>query len=57
MHVHIPELQVIPVYPRCHPPGGHVPVIGSHGLLIQWQVWVHLSPNVPYTHAVNNNRK
>ena len=29
-----------------------MPAMGSHGLLIPLEVWVHLSPNVPDTHAV-----
>ena len=53
----IPALQVLSVYPRWHPSGGHIPVIGSHGWLIQWQVREHLFPNIPDVHAKNNNRK
>ena len=26
--------------------------MGSHGLLILWHVWLHLSQNCPDTHAV-----
>ena len=30
--------------------------MGSHDVFIQWQYWVHLSPNFPDIHDVNNNR-
>jgi len=48
---HIPVLQVLPLYPRSHPPSGHVPCLGSHGWLIQWQFREQWFPNVPDPHA------
>ena len=48
---HIPVLQVLPLYPRSHPPTGHVPRLGSHGWLKQWQLLEQLFPNVPDTHS------
>ena len=44
-------LQVLPLYPRLHPPVRHVPCAESHGWLKQWQVLEQPSPNVPGTHA------
>ena len=49
-------LHVIPIYPGSHPPRGHLPVIRSHGWLIQWQVSLHLYPYFPDPHAVKTSR-
>jgi hypothetical protein len=50
---YIPVLQLLPVYPRSHPPPEHSPVVESHGSLRQWQVSVQLYPNCPGSHATN----
>jgi hypothetical protein len=48
---YVPVLHVFPLYPRWHPPAGHVPLIGSHVWLTQWQFPEHWFPNVPDGHA------
>ena len=48
---YIPVLQLLFLYPRLHPPGGHTPVIWSHGWLTQWQFVEHWRPNFPDSHA------
>ena len=52
---HIPVLQVSPLYPGWHSPSGHVPFIGLHVSLIQWQLLEQLFPNVPDLHSTKNN--
>jgi hypothetical protein len=32
-------------------PAGHIPFIGLHGWLTQWQILEHWFPNVPDEHA------
>ena len=46
---------LVHVNPLRQPPGGHAPVTGSQGWFTQWQVSVHLSPNVPAVHATKNS--
>jgi hypothetical protein len=38
-----------------HSPSGHVPFIGLHVSLIQWQLLEQLFPNVPESHSTKNN--
>ena len=52
---HIPILQVVPLYPRWHPPARHVPCTGSHGWLTQWQFLEQWFPNVPDAHSTKVN--
>jgi hypothetical protein len=52
---HIPVLQVWPLYPGLHSPSGHVPFIGLHVSLIQWQLLEQLFPNVPESHSTTSN--
>jgi hypothetical protein len=40
-----------PLYPRLHPPAVHVPFIGLHVWLTQWQLPEHWFPNVSGAHA------
>ena len=52
---HISVLQVLPLFPRSHPPAGHVPSSGSQGWLTQGQFLKQLLANVPYPHATKNH--
>jgi hypothetical protein len=49
----LPILQLLPLYPRWHPPSRHVPWTWLHGKLsfLQWQTPKHWLPNVPVVHA------